>query len=62
MDFKVNAEVLQSTLTYLSTKPFAEVANLIVGLKQSQRIVEPVVAPVKDAAKDTAKDTAKPKK
>lgn len=38
--FEVSADVLQATVNYLGSKPFAEVSQLIQALSQSKPIAE----------------------
>jgi len=38
MEYKITEDILKATLSYLASKPFAEVAQLIQSLQSSEKI------------------------
>jgi len=40
MEYKINGEVLKATLNYLSSRPYAEVFNLVRAIQSSEEIKE----------------------
>lgn len=46
--FQVNKEVLQATINYLSTQPYAQVKELIAALQQSKPVEPQSPVPIKE--------------